>query len=56
MEAPKLKLVPTGQDTFVLEEIASAKVAFRRNADGRVVELRVLNRQGTWEATARNDQ
>src|SRR5262249_8064447 len=48
--APKLKLTPLAADEFGLDESSAARVRFVREG-GRIVELRVLTRDGQWEAT-----
>lgn len=50
---PKLKLVPIAPDELGIEGIPEARVRFVRDANGKVTELHVLNRDGVWEKSPR---
>ena len=52
---PKLKLVSLSKDEFGLEAIPTARIKFLRENMGKVTELQVLNRDGEWEKS-RKDQ
>jgi hypothetical protein len=52
---PQMKLIAAGKDEFTLERLPAARIAFVRGETGNVVELRVLNRDGEWE-TSKKDQ
>jgi Aspartyl protease len=49
----KLALIPTAKDAFTLREVPTAKLEFERDAAGRGLRLRVLNREGQWETVER---
>lgn len=53
VSTPRLLLVQDAVDEFHLEVIPTAKVKFGRNEQGEVVELHVLNPQGTWEISTK---
>ena len=53
-QTPKLKLVPAGEDEFVLASYPSAKVKFVRDDTGAIVEVNVLTLQGRWETSKRD--
>ncbi len=50
---PKLKLIPIAADELGIEGIPEARVRFVRDANGRIAELHVLNREGVWEKSPR---
>jgi hypothetical protein len=50
---PRLELVPAGRDAFTIANIPQAKIEFGRDQQGRVNEIRVLNRDGRWERQSR---
>ena len=50
---PKLKLKPVSKDEFTLEEVPEARMKFVRDENGKIKELRVLNRSGEWEISKR---
>ena len=52
---PKMKLIASGKDEFTLEPVPAARLAFVRDENGKVIQLRVLNRNGEWE-TSKKDQ
>ena len=52
---PKLKLVSVSKDEFSLEAIPTARIKFLRENMRKVTELQVLNRDGEWEKS-RKDQ
>jgi predicted aspartyl protease len=45
----KLKLMPVAKDEFALERFPEARIKFIRGEKGGVAELHVLNRDGAWE-------
>jgi hypothetical protein len=47
-----LKLVASGRDAFTIDGIPEAKIEFVREA-GKVVAIKVLTREGTWETVKR---
>ncbi|MGE3466164.1 MAG: aspartyl protease family protein [Pyrinomonadaceae bacterium] len=49
MIAPKLKLIPDGNDAFRIEGVPNGRIKFIRDTSGSVVEMQVLNPQGEWE-------
>lgn len=51
---PKLKLVQVAKDEFTLEAVPGAQIKFVRDGSGKVAELRVLNREGQWEASKKD--
>jgi predicted aspartyl protease len=51
----KLKLIPVGPDEFYPEPIPSGRIRFIKNAAGKFDELRVLNPQGVWETSNRQN-
>ena len=51
---PKRKLVPVSQDEFTLQEAPGARIKFVRDANGKVAELQVLNRDGQWEKSKKD--
>lgn len=51
---PKLLLVRESGDEFYLERIPTAKIKFVRGSDNQVTELHVLNPQGEWEKTKKD--
>ncbi len=53
-QTPKLKLVPAGEDEFVLEAYPSARVKFVRDDTGAIVQVNVLTLQGQWETSKRD--
>ena len=48
-----LELVATGPDAFTIAGIPQAKIEFVRDANRKVVRIRVFNQQGQWEEAAR---
>ncbi|HBB97411.1 MAG TPA: hypothetical protein DC054_18685 [Blastocatellia bacterium] len=50
---PRLKLKPVSKDEFTLEEVPEARMKFVRDENGKIKELRVLNRSGEWEISKR---
>jgi hypothetical protein len=50
-DGPKIKLVAAGKDEFTIERIPSARIKFVRDAQGKVIELQVLNQSGQWESS-----
>ena len=50
---PKIKLVFASKDEFTLEPIPEARIKFVRDERGKVTELDVLNREGAWEKSRR---
>jgi len=52
---PKLRLEPVSKDVFSLAEIPAAQIRFARDENGKIIELRVLNCEGVWE-TSKRDQ
>ncbi|MEK6333784.1 MAG: aspartyl protease family protein [Acidobacteriota bacterium] len=50
-DGPKIKLVAAGKDEFTLERVPSARIKFARDAQGKVIELQVLNQSGQWESS-----
>ena len=53
-QTPKLKLLPDGEDEFVLEAYPSARVKFVRDDTGAIVQVNVLTLQGQWETSKRD--
>jgi len=53
---PKLMLVPASKDEFTLEPVPAARIKFVRDEGGKVSELHVLNREGEWEKSKREQQ
>jgi len=51
---PRLKMVSTEKDHFSLEAISAARFVFERDASGKIISVRVLNREGQWERSTRN--
>lgn len=51
---PKLKLVQVAKDEFTLEAVPGAQIKFVRDGVGKIAELRVLNREGQWEASKKD--
>ena len=51
---PKLKLVPVSKDEFTFQEVPDARIEFVRDESGRIAELRVLNREGQWEISKKD--
>ena len=49
-----LELVATGPDAFTIAGIPEAKIEFVRDANRKVVRIRVLNQQGQWEEAPRD--
>ena len=48
----KLKMVATSaKDEFTLEQIPAARIKFVRGKTGKVTEIQVLNQQGQWESS-----
>lgn len=52
--APELRLLPTGEDAFVLEDLPRVRVEFERDGDGAVTRVRVLGATGDWETAERS--
>jgi hypothetical protein len=50
---PRLKLKAVSKDEFTLEEAPEARLKFVRDENGKIKELRVLNRSGEWEISKR---
>lgn len=50
---PKLKLISLSKDEFTLEMVPEARIKFIRDESGKVAELDVLNREGAWERSKR---
>lgn len=50
---PRLALVKLGPDEFGLAEVPEARIQFVKDTTGKVTELRVRNRQGDWETSAK---
>jgi predicted aspartyl protease len=50
---PRLKLTTIAPDELGIEGIPAARLRFVRDANGRVTELHVLNREGVWEKSGR---
>jgi Aspartyl protease len=50
---PRLKLKPVSKDEFTLEEVPEARMKFVIDENGKIKELRVLNRSGEWEISKR---
>ena len=46
---PKIKLITATKDEFTLERIPNARIKFVRDNSGKITELQVLNREGQWE-------
>lgn len=55
VSTPKLLMVQDKVDHFHLEIIPTAKVKFGRNDQGEVTELHVLNAQGKWEISTKEN-
>lgn len=51
--APKLALMPAGEDEFTIPRIPQALVRFVRDASGTIVGVRVHQLNGTWEESTR---
>lgn len=51
---PKLKLVLVAKDEFTLEAVPDARIKFVRDGGGKIVELQILNRDGQWETSKKN--
>ena len=52
---PRLKLVAVLKDEFTLEGMPAARIRFVRDANGKITELRVLNREGEWEVSRKGE-
>jgi len=50
--APRLELIPTGPDEFMVER-ANRPIRFERDATGRVVRMRLQTPLDTWEVIER---
>ena len=50
---PKLKLLSVSKDVFTLAEVPEARMKFVRDEKGKIIELQVLNREGEWETSNR---
>ena len=51
---PRLKLVPVSKDEFTLQEVPNARIKFVRDETGKITELRVLDREGQWEISKKD--
>ncbi|MGD9588194.1 MAG: aspartyl protease family protein [Pyrinomonadaceae bacterium] len=52
---PKIKLSEASKDTYSIEGIPGPRVKFVRSADGKVIELQILNPAGEWETAKREN-
>jgi hypothetical protein len=52
--APELRLLPTGNDRFVLEAMPRVRIEFVRGDDHEVRSIRVLDTAGQWEESERS--
>jgi hypothetical protein len=52
-DGPRIKLVAGAPDEFTLQPVPAARIKFVRDESGKVTELRVLNREGQWEAAGK---
>lgn len=52
---PKIKLSETSKDTYSIEGVPGPRVKFVRSAEGKVIELQVLNPAGEWETSKREN-
>jgi predicted aspartyl protease len=50
---PKLRLVFVSKDEFTLEMVPAARIKFIRDESGKITELNVLNMEGEWEKSKR---
>ena len=48
-----LKMIETAPDVFTLERVPQAVLQFERDAQRKIVALKVLNQQGAWELAKR---
>jgi hypothetical protein len=51
---PKLKLIQVAPDEFTLEAVPGARIKFVRDGSGKIAELQVLNREGQWEGSKKD--
>src|ERR1700686_132850 len=51
---PRLKLVSVSKDEFTLEEVPGARIEFVRDGNGTIGELKILNREGQWERSKKD--
>jgi len=51
---PKLRLVPVSKDEFTFQEAPNARIKFVRDETRKIFELRVLNREGQWEISKKD--
>lgn len=51
---PRMKLIASGKDEFTLEPVPAARLAFVRDENGKVIQLRVLNQNGEWETSKKH--
>ncbi|MBK7872543.1 MAG: retropepsin-like domain-containing protein [Saprospiraceae bacterium] len=51
--APKLKLLPDGNDEFKIEQFPNGRIKFVKDSSGNIIEMQVLNPQGEWEKSKR---
>lgn len=49
----RLKLTNVSKDEFTVAELPNAKIKFARDANGKIIEIQVLNQAGVWEKSVK---